>query len=350
MSLDRLDAATRRLIMEIQQQDLQDLVEQVNRKGKGREGEMTDIEAALDAYKAELAETEQVLHDREVCVSINRAVSLDADMIGTVLIEEQQAHRDRNMARELDRPGRESETDEHHPGCAPNLSTSGLDNESIERLRVMYACPPEEPENLPESSAWAATRLSEHPLTQSITDQKRECVACAGAFRFFDLASCTGCTHEYCRDCLTSVFETSLVDERYFPPRCCREPIQVESCRLFLSPELVERFSAKKLEFDTPNRTYCSQPACSAWVPPEFIENGTATCQRCESKTCVVCKASSHGGATECPQDPAFQALLGLAADEGWQMCYSCKRVVELTMGCNHMSKCIYFFPLAIIS
>lgn len=356
MDLNHLDAATRRLVVEIQLQDLQDLVEHNNRKGKGRQGEVTGFVAVLDAYNTELAEAAQVMHDRELCRSICRAVSLDADLIGTALLEEEQARHDRNLALDLEtHPEREAEADQHHITDSPNHFrdfpshfTSPFEIGFLEKLRALYVCSPdddddegdEKVENLPESSVWAASRGPESLSTKRTADKGRECIACSERFRFFELASCAGCAHEYCRDCLKSVFEISLADESYFPPRCCREPIPVELCRLFLPSELVEKFKTKKLEFDTPNRIYCSQPRCSVWIPSQFVENDIATCQTCQSKTCVFCKASSHAGSAECPEDSSTQALLDLAAQEGWQRCYSCKRVVDLSIGCNHISEC----------
>ncbi|KAF7920911.1 hypothetical protein EAE99_007763 [Botrytis elliptica] len=60
----------------------------------------------------------------------------------------------------------------------------------------------------------------------------------------------------------------------------------------------------KKVEFDTPNRTYCSNPLCSAFIHPESIINEQATCLDCSTITCTLCKATAHGG--DCPADTAL--------------------------------------------
>ncbi|KAK3328727.1 hypothetical protein B0H66DRAFT_519 [Apodospora peruviana] len=346
MDLDGLDPATRRLVVEIQLQDLQSLQEDTNRKGKGREGEMTGLGAALDAYKIELAEAAQLLHDETICRSVSRAVSLDADLIRIAVLEEEQARRDREIALDLGGENNKPKTDGQEALSGPysmwlrHHSTNPEEEDSLtEKLKALYvgSLDDEEEEELGnnpgESSSWAAGR----PSTNKTEKKQRECVACTEKFLFFDLASCAGCAHEYCRDCLQSVFEVSLTDDSYFPPRCCRQPMTIESCRPYLPSGLVERFRAKKMELDTPNRTYCSKPACSAWVPLQSIVADLATCQKCNSKTCVFCKGPFHGTAT-CPQDASAQALLDLAAQEGWQRCYNCKRVVELRTGCNHIT------------
>lgn len=40
----------------------------------------------------------------------------------------------------------------------------------------------------------------------------------------------------------------------------------------------------------------------------------------------------------ECPEDMEMEDLLNAAAEKKWQRCYSCRRMVELTIGCNHIS------------
>ena len=60
----------------------------------------------------------------------------------------------------------------------------------------------------------------------------------------------------------------------------------------------------KKVEFDTPNRTYCSNPLCSAFKRPESIINEQATCLDYSTITCTLCKATAHGG--DCPADTAL--------------------------------------------
>ena len=65
-----------------------------------------------------------------------------------------------------------------------------------------------------ESSSWAGRPAN--PLSIN-----RRCEACRMDKKFFDAAR-VPCRHEYCRDCLEDLFETSLEDESLFPPNCCR--------------------------------------------------------------------------------------------------------------------------------
>uniref|UniRef100_A0A4E9E185 RING-type domain-containing protein n=1 Tax=Gibberella zeae TaxID=5518 RepID=A0A4E9E185_GIBZA len=157
-----------------------------------------------------------------------------------------------------------------------------------------------------ESSIWASSRNE---------SQTTECIACNNQFPPLALFK-PSCSHEYCRACLVGLVRSSLQDESLFPPKCCGQTIPIKQGRWF-SPQLVGQFQAKKLEFDTPNRTYCSEPSCSTFIPPVFIAG------------------SHHTGV--CPSDTASQQFLQLAVQNGWQQCYSCHRVVELDTGCYHM-------------
>lgn len=144
------------------------------------------------------------------------------------------------------------------------------------------------------------------------------------------------CDHLYCSVCLQRLAEASMTDESLFPPRCCRKPIPIERISASLTPDIVERFNVRKLEMETPNRIYCSSRECSSFIHPHNVVADLATCQKCGIVTCAICKAESHAG--DCPSDPAIQNLRQLSSEKGWQSCYNCHRVIELTMGCNHIT------------
>jgi hypothetical protein len=182
---------------------------------------------------------------------------------------------------------------------------------------------------VPESSHWAAAR-------QTARASSRRCAACQEHVRFFDMAR-VPCSPEYCRDCLQDLFRASMTDDSLFPPRCCRQPITTGSVRVFLTAELVMQYEQKKIELDTPGRTYCSNPLCSAFIRLEDITDEQASCPDCGTVTCTLCKATSHG--RDCPADTSLQQVLQTADENGWQRCYSCRRLVELDIGCNHISQ-----------
>lgn len=202
----------------------------------------------------------------------------------------------------------------------------GTHDALIESMRSMGL---EEHEHQAQSSSLAASRKAA---------ESRECVACGDDFPPSGLFR-SPCSHEYCRECLVGLVQASLHDESLFPPRCCGQHIPITTSQWF-SQELVDKFNAKKLEHDTPNRTYCSVPTCSTFIPPVFVANEVAHCPKCKLYTCTYCKAGYHPGV--CEEDISAQKLLKLAADNGWQSCNACRRLVELNFGCYHISKLLY--------
>ncbi len=329
MSASSLASEDFDLALQLQREELEVLKNE--RKGKGRQGETDDFILAIQLYEADLASYAVIASDRSICRSIARAVKSDAGLISAVFLEEQKATLDREFACGLSTGARQT---------APATPTSALtmpDEELLARLEALYVSP-ENSEHPAESSAWAASR----PLPRARGDANKpkiECIGCGDKHYRPDMSRFP-CSHDYCRECVEGLFTASLSDESLFPPRCCNQPIPLESCRASLPSKLAGEFLAKKVELETPNRTYCHLPTCSAFIPQQFISGEVATCIRCRKTTCVTCKRSSHEG--DCPHDPAIQELLQVATENGWQRCYSCHRLVELDHGCNHMSK---YFP-----
>ena len=131
--------------------------------------------------------------------------------------------------------------------------------------------------------------------------------------------------------------EKSYIDvcRTLFPTRCCRRGIPLTSAKLYLKPAFVCKFEQKTIEFKSPHRTYCSLSTCSSFITWVSITGEQATCTVCGTITCTICKSDAHSG--DCPEDTATQQLLETAREEGWQLCYNCRRLVELDAGCNHM-------------
>ncbi|KAL2177459.1 uncharacterized protein P884DRAFT_200668 [Thermothelomyces heterothallicus CBS 202.75] len=322
MSAATLPLEDLELALELQREELEGLKKAG--KGKGREGETDDFDLAIQLYEAELASCTLVASDRSMCGSIARAVRLDADLIGAILLEEEQAALDREFARTLSPEGMPT-TPAGRASIVP-----ALDEQLLAKLEALYVSTEDHPA---ESSIRAASRPV--PRTRGGEQPKIECIGCGDKRYRSDVSRCP-CSHEYCRECLASLFTASLSDESLFPPRCCGQPIPLDSCRAYLPTNLAGEFLVKKAEMETPNRTYCHQPTCSVFIPQQFIDGEVATCPRCQQTTCVTCKGQSHEG--DCPYDVASQELLRVAAENGWQRCYSCRRLVELDHGCNHMT------------
>ncbi|KAI4723677.1 hypothetical protein E4T48_00071 [Aureobasidium sp. EXF-10727] len=161
------------------------------------------------------------------------------------------------------------------------------------------------------------------------------CTACEDHFQAKDLIL-TSCGHCYCGSCLSVLFNAAVSDESLYPPSCCANaPIPFQHAKRFLEPELETTFEEKGVEFATVDRTYCSDPACSTFIPPTEIVKSVAYCWHCDKLTCVVCKAPAHEG--DCPADLELAALLKYAEEMHWQRCYQCLSIVQRIDGCNFM-------------
>lgn len=332
-----LDDATATLILQLQSEDIEELLSA--KKGKGRDGDVSDPDLALAAYQQELQEMKTILADRSMGRSLTRAVITDAALLNESLMEESAAARDRTLAHSLAGLKASSATPQQ------TTPASHLDDEFLARLTALYVSGCENEGDAledtvqsdgpaaAESSAWAASRNNASNTTSG------HCTACDSTKPLFDVCQAP-CGHSYCQECIQTLFELSITDETLFPPRCCRERIPLQSVKIYLSPLVVQIFEEKSIEFETSDRTYCSQLACSSFIAPANITGEQATCKECGTHTCTICKNSAHNG--DCPQDIATQQVLEAAREHGWQRCFNCRRLVELDIGCNHI---VYVFP-----
>lgn len=98
-------------------------------------------------------------------------------------------------------------------------------------------------------------------------------------------------------------------------------------------------FEAKSREFTTRNRLYCHSPHCSAFIGPAASSPSTIDvriCPSCFKFTCDTCKKAWHLG--PCSAEKVDADVLALARDNGWQTCTNCQNMVELAVGCFHMT------------
>lgn len=298
MGLSNLDADDFRLIVQIQLDEIRKYSESA--KGKGKVGEETDFDIAVGEQERQLEHSLQDFED--ACVARN------------------------TKRRELSvvQPGRRM--------TAPN-STASL---GLEKLNIKTEDTPDQPDPFTPSGSLVLgdpPEGSEEPKPDSET--VIECDTCGNCDRGF-VVKCP-CGHNYCGQCLQTLLNQAVVDESLFPPRCCKQEFTMELMGPFLTGEQIKTFNDKKIEFGTPNRTYCHQPSCSTFIPPSLLAQPVVTCDECGKKTCTICKEKEHE--EDCPKDVATQEILRLAREMGWQRCFSCHRIVELKTGCNHISK-----------
>ncbi|KAF8553220.1 hypothetical protein OG21DRAFT_1274303 [Imleria badia] len=152
------------------------------------------------------------------------------------------------------------------------------------------------------------------------------------------------CGHYYGIDCVTDLFQSATRDETLFPPRCCRQNIPLAQVQLHLSQALVMTFQQKQVEFTTLKRVYCSAPTCSHFLGP-LSEGAFAskvyTCPAlgCERRTCGKCREQHSGDWTHaCRPDADAAQVLELGRTAGWARCPGCSQMIELNIGCFHMT------------
>lgn len=144
------------------------------------------------------------------------------------------------------------------------------------------------------------------------------------------------CGHFYDLKCLTDLFRSTLNDESLFPPRCCKEPFVFHDVRRYFDHELAVAFETKSIEFSVVNRVYCRRPTCSAFLGAATDVAKPLSCAECLWSTCGHCKDAAHG-TTPCSANQD-ETVLALAEQKGWKRCPGCHRIVELVMGCHHMT------------
>ncbi|KIM77724.1 hypothetical protein PILCRDRAFT_613582 [Piloderma croceum F 1598] len=170
----------------------------------------------------------------------------------------------------------------------------------------------------------------------------QNCVICRDPIRGGQIRA--PCGHYYDIACVTDLFQSATRDESLFPPRCCRQPILFMTVRQHLTPDLIVLFTEKEKEFATLKRVYCAKPSCSQFLGPQSrsIFGNVMTCPApgCLTRTCRSCKSKVAFGDphSKCKVDEMDQQILALGKDAGWARCPGCAQMIELQMGCYHMT------------
>ena len=153
------------------------------------------------------------------------------------------------------------------------------------------------------------------------------------------------CGHHFDAGCLETMFRKATVDESLFPPRCCRMPIPLASVSVYMTSAAVRTFEEKSVEFGTRKRVYCAKPSCSRFLGAQRERSGTYSthayqCQECYTRTCSSCKntvASIHL-LHYCDTNEDDRNVIALGQQSGWSRCPGCETIIELNLGCYHMT------------
>ncbi|KAF7934361.1 hypothetical protein EAE99_002813 [Botrytis elliptica] len=188
-----------------------------------------------------------------------------------------------------------------------------------------------------DSSSRQATSLRENRQTSSNKNPAQlKCTACE-EFQDFQQMARLPCKCVYCSTCLQRRFACAIKAELMFPVTCCWDTLNVTPYYNLLSPDLIRDYEAKKIEYETVDRTYCANKVCSDFIVKENIRGHKAFCAKspCNTITCTKCKSEWHDG--ECPRDQNQELVLAEAQRQGWKRCAKCGSLIEFVDGCLQM-------------
>ncbi|KAF8470826.1 hypothetical protein BDZ91DRAFT_638502, partial [Kalaharituber pfeilii] len=156
-----------------------------------------------------------------------------------------------------------------------------------------------------------------------------------------------GCNHNWCAECLKSLFEAALKDRSIWPPSCCNKTapfMDLDTLALnLLDRSEYNRFISKIEEYQSKDPLYCPEKTCSAFIPKSNIHrDGLGSeygiCEKCDHHVCVRCRQTWHPDSFACKKDKDTKQFEELVEKEMWARCPSCSNVIELNQGCNHMT------------
>jgi len=183
------------------------------------------------------------------------------------------------------------------------------------------------------------------PSVQSTKPQQRKvtCTTCLDDEIPVLKSAKLECGHRMCHACLKRVFLLSTQDPQLMPPKCCTDTgIPLEHVKRLFSNKFKLLWNKKYDEYTTRNRLYCPAKGCGEWIDPKYIKldrtvgRRYGACPKCKTKACKRCGRRWHG-TRDCDNDADTAALLDMGREQGWQRCYSCRAMVQLSEGCNHM-------------
>lgn len=306
------------------------------KKAKYTPDKTPDLEVAYTNYLAEIEAHLAFLKDVKLAHSMANAVNADADAIAEIAQIETQAQEDRRVAVQMSTDDPDLEAP---PPYAEVVRNDFIEDEITHRIAALLSSEHGVHDGV-EDGAGPSSSYTERQADAmgKLARNQFECTACRDEFRFTDIIQVV-CEeqHQYCGSCLKQVIMNGVVnhDLTYMPPRCCGKELSRAIIVSNLTEEELEDFTNAEIEKNTHEKTYCSNAECGRFVAPCYIAAGKATCPRCEARTCVMCNSTQHEG--DCPADTGLQAVLDMGAENQWRRCFSCRSMVAIEWGCNHM-------------
>lgn len=176
-----------------------------------------------------------------------------------------------------------------------------------------------------------------------LTSTPRICLGCRTEFRTSASLHSLSCGHSQCNDCLKLKISQAATDESKMPPRCC-SPVPVSTIQRLLEPAAQEMFLRAVVRFNTPleSRIFCTGASCGEFIPRRKHVDPkapfTATCHKCHTRVCTICKRGAHPIGKDCPEDREASASLEVDGRPIWKRCYKCRGLVKNTRDWSHLT------------
>lgn len=168
------------------------------------------------------------------------------------------------------------------------------------------------------------------------------CIVCMDDLQFHETTKLK-CGHQMCNRCLKQSFKLSITDPQHMPPRCfSSDPIPFEYVDQLFDLEFKKAWYKKMCAvYASRNPIYCPKRGCGEFIQQQDIRltkdrSRYGKCPRCSTKVCLNCCGPWHG---HCHKDEATARRLEAEPEkETSQHCISCKSLVEISQGCNHVT------------
>lgn len=300
MGYTSMDPQTAKVAAQLQLRDIADLLDSLYDDAPPPEG---DELAALTLTQRNLRQQLARLEDQIIIIQILKAEHDDRVAIEKLLDDEKQAASDHQFALRLagmsvsDEDAASSTDHEAQLGGADDSD----DDTQWEVAKQLYTSAFEEDDSHNAIGGGpvqpgGADRAPLHEVRTVAADQQQhrvlnseDLIKCDACMEIVSVKTTLRlqCTHNYCRVCLLDLSTSAISNTTLFPPRCCKVPVPLDTCRVMLPRELIKEFDLKVEELATPNPTYCANGDCSRFIQPKDIRRDVRICVFCKETTCV---------------------------------------------------------------
>ncbi|KAJ6259631.1 hypothetical protein Dda_5269 [Drechslerella dactyloides] len=303
-------------------------------KGKERAGHQPDRHLALEDYQNVLHDIATFYADRKMASSIADAVFHDAPTIAAIVAVENIATRDREQVLRME-------------GATTHATaTPPLDNDDTASVYTDYERYTTLPSHifdslidLSDDDGESEAGPSSRPQAKALNcfAEQITCGVCTDYVPATLSVRCP-CGHVYCRACLRHLAVMATKDESMYPVKCCKQEVTLDTLINVLPAAECQEYMDAGEEYSTADRVYCTNKACLKFIPSDRSDGYRAVCAVCGTRVCAVCKETEHLSSPCRTTDLGTEAVLNLAAENGWRRCYRCSQMIELRQGCNHMT------------